>query len=160
MLVKVIVNSILLVTVICAIDDKFHDAVLDIESLVALGLLFVSQFMDEIISCLASQSISDAMNNLEEAIQDFTSRKCTEYLHLNTANGRQSVSTLSANNELSQGRLVEDIEYRCLQHICSMKNSFGYSTFGFDLRTATIAMIISNVCNYSIIIIQTTDLET
>lgn len=159
LLIKVITNSILLCSCVCAIDDLAKDPVVQWDCIIALSLLFLSQLFDETISCVASQRIANEMGSLIRAIQELTAQQCTEFLHL-TANPRppsaSSYLLSSTNNALSgQCRAVEDVEYRCLQHICSMRDSFLYNVLNlFDLRSVTILAILSNVCNYSTILIQ------
>lgn len=160
LLIKVMINGILLCSSVCAFEDKLHDQVLDVESLVALGLLFCCQLVDEVVSCFSSQAIADEMDDLIRAIQEMTAQQCTEFLHLSSSSQQASSSSVEEDNELNQYRLVEDVEYRCLQHICSMKDSFCYNVMNmFDLRSFTVLVILSNVCNYSVLLIQTSEAE-
>lgn len=158
LLIKVIVNSILLCSCVCAIDDLAKDPVVQWDCIIALSLLFLSQLFDETISCVASQRIANGMDRLIKDIFKMTAQQCSDFLQVR-ANLRPPSSSsfqISSNNALSgQCRAVEDVEYRCLQHICSMKDSFAYSVLNlFDLRSVTILAILSNVCNYSTILIQ------
>lgn len=159
LLIKVIVNSILLCSCVCAIDDLAKDPVLQWDCIIALSLLFLSQLFDETISCVASQRIANGMDRLIKEIAKMTAQQCTEFLMMRSNVRPPSSSSsfqITNNNALSgQCRAVEDVEYRCLQHICSMKDCFAYSVLNlFDLRSVTILAILSNVCNYSTILIQ------
>lgn len=53
-------------------------------------------------------------------------------------------------------RISDESEHRIIQHICSMRGALCFSVYNvFDLRSVTSLIIISNVCNYAVILIQT-----
>ena len=148
-MVKLVTNGILLASVVCGLEEKIHDEVIDVVPITALLLFAFTQIIDQAVSCYSSQMIINNMDQLSQQIREMTAKHCTEMLQVTSL-------PYTSPNSVNQQRNIEEVEYRCLQHICATGNSMCYSVLNmFDLRSLTVLITLSNVCNYAVLLIQT-----
>lgn len=160
LLTKTVINGILLASQACAFEDRLHDENYD-DSRPMGGLLCLTctQLIDISASCYSSQMILNQMKSLVAAIQEYTARQALDredrmMALVNKSNLRGSANLNHSNQSLP--RIIDDVEYRCLQTVCTMEGSFCFTVMNmFDLKSITVMIILSNALNYAVILIQT-----
>lgn len=163
-LLKTIFNGVILAGVVCSMDDRLRYEVMDYKAIVSLTFTFTVYFVDELVSCYASQMIFNSMKRLVQAIQELIALQCIERCDNDGASDRvkkpNEVTNISGAVNIDRPgcsfRQISHIEHRCLEQIIAMAPTFNFTVIDFfDLRNFTLLILLSNVLNYAVILIQT-----